>query len=205
MSKKIIVASLGIFLMLVFTWWFYPSEDELLLNEARKIKEKNPDKVTFDGFLEPEYPKASENKSLYGVDSNKNGVRDDVEIWINRSLKTYNERMVARQYAGDLQYALEAAVKNTSESLGHAASVRFTTSSCVHFIILDREEAQQLMLKLRTITYNEKVRREILKNFMYEIYSVKSVVEGMASGEGYKGCNFKIENEIELKRKYLKR
>ncbi len=47
-----------------------------------------------DGVLEPkEFPDLEEDKkSLEGIDSNHDGVRDDIEIFINRNFNTWVER-----------------------------------------------------------------------------------------------------------------
>ncbi len=54
----------------------------------------------YDGEVEPPMPNLfTITPDDVGVDLNKNGIRDDVDIWINRTGKNYNQRMSLRQYA----------------------------------------------------------------------------------------------------------
>ncbi len=58
------------------------------------------ERLIVDGALEPPAPGFFEkDATLLGVDSNENGIRDDVERFINREYKTANFRNAARQYA----------------------------------------------------------------------------------------------------------
>ncbi|MBC7430197.1 MAG: hypothetical protein H7336_16405 [Bacteriovorax sp.] len=66
------------------------SDYDKLMNPIKKIKlaEEKAGKpsLAFDGAVEPKFPDEEENnKTLEGVDSNHDGVRDDIEIWINRT------------------------------------------------------------------------------------------------------------------------
>ncbi len=66
--------------------------------KAKKV-DPNPNPI-FDGEVEPPLPNLSSiTPDELGVDSNKNGIRDDIDIWINRTGKDYEERMALRQYA----------------------------------------------------------------------------------------------------------
>src|SRR5690606_10883032 len=53
----------------------------------------------YDGNPEPPYPDLEEDvKTLEGIDADKDGLRDDLEIWINRISKDENERNLWRMY-----------------------------------------------------------------------------------------------------------
>ncbi|MBI2520138.1 MAG: hypothetical protein HYV97_06965 [Bdellovibrio sp.] len=52
----------------------------------------------FDGDSEPKYP-VDQFSPLEGVDTDKDGLRDEVEAFINERFKTYNERMAWKSYA----------------------------------------------------------------------------------------------------------
>mgnify|MGYP003640090118 CR=1 FL=1 len=53
----------------------------------------------YDGNPEPPYPDLEEDvKTLEGIDADKDGLRDDLEIWINRNGKDENERNLWRMY-----------------------------------------------------------------------------------------------------------
>jgi hypothetical protein len=196
--KKILTGSL-ILITLVVGWriLFYKQESERLLEVAYKEKKKHPEIKTFDGFLEPEIPGKGNDEGLYGIDSNNNKIRDDIEIWINRTFNNRDERMVARQYAMDLNYKLYAAEKNQGEIIGHSASVAYTTAVCLNYIF-NFKKGSGVMESLALLTYNTTDRKNILDNFENFPYSIRSVVDGMLLGQAYKGCNFKIDNEKEL-------
>lgn len=69
-----------------------------LMDAALESKKAHPEITVFDGDIEPPMPDLSENNStLSGIDSNKNGLRDDVEIWINRTYSDPNIRMAMKQ------------------------------------------------------------------------------------------------------------
>lgn len=68
--------------------WF-ESDYSKIMGPIQKLKqvEKDAGKPSpiYNGFREPDFPDLKENKkTLDGIDSNKDGIRDDVEIWINR-------------------------------------------------------------------------------------------------------------------------
>lgn len=68
------------------------------MKKALEAKKAHPELTVFDGDVEPAMPDQSENDStVYGIDSNKNGTRDDVEIWINRTYPDPNVRMAMKQ------------------------------------------------------------------------------------------------------------
>lgn len=53
----------------------------------------------YDGNPEPPYPDLEEDvKTLEGIDADKDGLRDDLEIWINRISKDENERNLWRMH-----------------------------------------------------------------------------------------------------------
>lgn len=76
-------------------------------NERRVIRnaqESEDAPKIFDGEVEPRMPSNWDNDStLPGIDANNNGVRDDVEIWINRRWKSSGLRKAFKQYARAIQ------------------------------------------------------------------------------------------------------
>lgn len=86
---------------LILRYFYYRTDSNYwkAMDEIRLVKLKETKPVYIDGEIEPDFPDADENNAtFYGMDSNKNGVRDDVEIWINRNFQTRNERMGYKQY-----------------------------------------------------------------------------------------------------------
>ena len=67
---------------------------------AEKQQKDHPEFVDFYGEMEPAFPEKTINSNtILGVDANKNGVRDDVDVWINRTASDKNETKAMRQYA----------------------------------------------------------------------------------------------------------
>lgn len=97
LNFKYLFAVLIIGISIVFIVLNYFSY-ELELRKVYSIKEMDKTIRSFDGYIEPKIPGKSENqKTVSGVDSNNNGLRDDVEIWINRSQNNPNIRNALRQ------------------------------------------------------------------------------------------------------------
>jgi hypothetical protein len=64
--------------------------------EERKLGRLGP---TIDGVTEPFFPDDDENaKSFEGIDSNRDGIRDDVEIWINKMAEDDYVRQAMKDY-----------------------------------------------------------------------------------------------------------
>jgi len=68
--------------------WFesdYSKVMDPIINMKQAEKAAGKANPVYNGFAEPDFPDLKENnKTIDGIDSNKDGVRDDVEIWINR-------------------------------------------------------------------------------------------------------------------------
>ena len=87
-------------ILIGFLYFLWPSEYDQMMSVALKIRDAHPEQKVFDGEVEPHMPNKTENnKTMTGIDSNNNGIRDDVDIWINRNARTKNEIRVFRQYA----------------------------------------------------------------------------------------------------------
>ena len=55
--------------------------------------------LAFDGVVEPNFPSDEENeKTFEGVDSNRDGIRDDLEIWINKMAEDGYVRLAMKDY-----------------------------------------------------------------------------------------------------------
>lgn len=181
--------------------WFFTSEYEVIMKPVISMKKKNTSTRKFDGFIEPNMPDEDDNSStLLGIDSNSNGIRDDIEIWINSVAQNYNERMALRQSAADLQYLLDVSSVNNKDVIVHAMNVEFTSGKCLLFIF-GYDDQVKLKEKLRALTFNTELREETLKNTRDFSYSVDSIIENMRSEIYDKACNFKIENKDILMKK----
>ena len=88
-----------------------------LMNKALAEKNAHPEAKIFDGEVEPEMPDRKVNDStLFGVDANRNELRDDVEIWINRTFKDPNIRMAFKNKHKAFQRIMKAKVGNSEVS-----------------------------------------------------------------------------------------
>lgn len=76
-------------------------EDLMKKTRDIKINEEKLGKKTlsYDGYLEPLFPlDKTEDRTVSGKDINKDGVRDDIEIWINRNAETVEIRKALKDY-----------------------------------------------------------------------------------------------------------
>jgi hypothetical protein len=71
------------------------------IDDSLKIKKlDNSVNPIFFGEVEPPIPSKEEIEDQeIGIDRNNNGIRDDIDIFINRTFKEYNFVMAARQFA----------------------------------------------------------------------------------------------------------
>ena len=106
------------------------------------VKPKNMYKLIVCNTLPSMPDEDKNNKTLLGIDSNNNGIRDDVEIWM---LKTYyNQKYpkiktaIAMQYARATKKVLENPVFENSKILNNAVD-------CENYILF--EKAKKLNLK----------------------------------------------------------
>ena len=113
------------------------SDYDNLMNPIKKIKlaEKKAGKPNpvFDGVVEPDFPDETENnKTLEGVDANHDGVRDDVEIWINRTAEDEYVRWAMKDYYKKQIIMYRALYNNESEPVIHRAEADSSDSaSCL--------------------------------------------------------------------------
>ncbi|MEA9356119.1 hypothetical protein SHI21_07900 [Bacteriovorax sp. PP10] len=72
--------------------------------------------TSFHGEAEPDTPDQKVNdQTILGIDSLTNGIRDDIDIWINRSALNKEETLLMRSYARELQVVLKnCALKKTT-------------------------------------------------------------------------------------------
>ena len=104
------------------------------------------------------YPKLDRSTDLKGPDQNLNGVRDDVEAWINAQPITDVQKKAAIQKAEAFQKTLsvDLADKVALQAVGDASSA---ASNCT-FEAYQRDTAveRKLINKIEAITFNTKER-----------------------------------------------
>ncbi|MBI2521193.1 MAG: hypothetical protein HYV97_12270 [Bdellovibrio sp.] len=93
---------------------FFFKYHSLKIDEVKGYSEEEKDyskvatgKRIFDGDPEPVWPGSKNHDTLEGIDSDNDGIRDDVEIWINEEHKDRNSRLALKQYAkAEIMYLL---------------------------------------------------------------------------------------------------
>lgn len=118
LSLTLISISAGLYLRFRLTPY------EMEMEKAYSIKNAYPEKKIFDGYVEPPIPIREESeKTLLGTDANKNGLRDDVEIWINRTQNDSDIRNGLRQLHYAYQEVMKVKVVGQSSLDGSPVSV----------------------------------------------------------------------------------
>lgn len=135
---------------------------------------------------EPKHPGELGKKTLLGVDSDRDGVRDDVEIWINERFSNtpekdmFNYRQVFKQFAISKMKILK---NKTSKSLVmQAASEGFDAMSCMDNLFVDK--SKDLRTRLSQMSDNTRLRKEFEEVF----FNTKDrLLESMKSGKHLHG------------------
>lgn len=201
--KKIGIALLALISLLMFWIKFQPSEYDIRMEEALMLKKQSKLNV-FDGYEEPTMPDSYENdRTLLGVDKNKNKLRDDLEIWINRFGKSYNERMALRQAVANLEYKLVAAEENRKSTMIHASNVSYTDFECVRFIFGNKKVLDVDKI-IREMVINNRLRKNLMERYTQFTYSYESIVENPNLDEPYRACFFNIEDVEGTKETFFK-
>jgi hypothetical protein len=203
--KKNKIAILAIIILSVFVgFYIYHMQDRWNYREimkdavAKKMADKNPQPV-FDGIHEPPLPTEDEifNDPI-GPDRNKNGIRDDVDIWINRSFDDYNLRMAYRQYSQMVDLIYKSVESNDLSQSNQLASDRYRAMSCIFFFhsIYFEKTKNDLFNKTHYIlTSYRNLDKSKADNFAKSISEISS---GGVMGKENLLCKFKIQNEHEL-------
>ncbi len=119
--------------------WFESKYDKLM-NPIKKIKfaEKKAGKPNpvFDGVVEPDFPDEKENnKTLEGVDSNQDGVRDDIEIWINRTAEDADLRAALKEMYRKKIAFFQSLYNDELEPVVHSHLSEFSAlQGCVYIV-----------------------------------------------------------------------
>ena len=175
---------------------------EKLMAPVIKAKLAEPNKV-FDGEIEPPMPDPVENnKTVLGVDVNKNDVRDDVEIFINRTYSDSNVRKVMKQYVRDKARFIRSVKFNDLKISKDALEKRFKTLSCLRFVYPNFDH--ELVKKVSKVFNNEKFRDDAYGKSR-SIVGPSPVSAGSSDFEQYeKYCEFKIDNYEKTKESFWK-
>lgn len=157
----------------------------------------------FDGDPEPKWPGDAGDKTLEGIDADNDGVRDDVEIWINENVKDNNlgyhgnVRQAVKQYARD-QIRFIMGYEKSKEAVIMLHEQRLKSRACATFYWFLIPERQQ-----ESNDYVTLVNREIVNTFeRAEAHDKAADTRGSyyndyfntQPGEQAKFCEAKIEH-----------
>jgi hypothetical protein len=165
------------------------------ISDARTNKYKYSGEIIFDGEIEPPFPNETDNnKTLLGTDSNNNGVRDDLDIWINYVGLDRNHRFALRELVREEAARLKAGELNDSDIIAQSAKNFYDAQTCALFFERDLSVEESPVANVAKLIYNSKLR---LKS--YETYHSRSIVfksnnEKLNGNNGYIVCKFQVEN-----------
>lgn len=167
------------------------------------IKEKDYVAGIVDGDPEPPYATPQMSKSsLLGVDKDNDGVRDDIEIWINRNVDEEILRKYLKTYTKRLVYNLTCT--NHEECL-NAWRMRMRTSEC-YSMTFSGENDQRKVYSFKKVIDKLYFNNDAKKNKKNNGFTASSSM--VWSGSDYLGlyllrnkfCDFEIQwDEAKLK------
>jgi hypothetical protein len=181
-------------------------EYESLILSSKEFKLAHREQRVFDGEVEPDFPNESQNdETLLGVDSNNNGIRDDVEIWINFIGHDYNHRMALKMLAKSEVKRLVAGDKKDRVLKTQAAKDYWDAFLCVHFIensaLGNHNHPSEVLDK---IFYNTKKRLKAYEGFETGTIVFESNIKNLEVGKEFLTCSFAIEKLNDVISKYNK-
>lgn len=162
-----------------------------LIARAAKLQRDHHEFIDFYGEREPAMPDKGENaKSLLGIDANQNGIRDDIDVWINRTALDRNEMLSMRQYASARQRWLKAcAENNVSEVLVVKKKMDNGLTCLTALSDYTRKEIDYAKNLLETLILNTEARKGCEA---FYTANPKRVPFSMGGDANYK-CDFEIQ------------
>lgn len=113
-----------------------------------------------DGEIEPPFPEKLGDDAV-GADVNENGIRDDVEIWINFNSSSSNERKAMKQLA----FALTQEMKDVhllDESLAYKKSTQTERAiDCLGDVVTDRNSFQFKLYSIYDLVFHPQFRSSL--------------------------------------------
>lgn len=195
MTKKIVSVSGLLFAVAIFVGvYFYLSNQDKdydsLMKRAEKKQLDHSEFIDFYGEREPVIPIKSENsQTLLGVDLNNNGIRDDLDVWINRSALTKNETLAMRQYAKAKQEWFKVCEQKISQKIKVVLADLEKSEKCLAELSdYKRMEAGYSKTKLEILLMNTQARKDCSIYYSQTI----STNEVMKENVNF-GCTFDVQ------------
>lgn len=146
-----------------------------------KTKYKDHAMFVIDSSLEVPMPDEKKNNAtLLGIDSDNDGIRDDVQRWINENLKEQPEelKLAYRQYAIAMQTALPTS--NDKEASIQASHATLRAQVCLYKVgdeigIESKDQIEtRKKIKMLLLNTKERIKAELMadKNFHGQTVSV---------------------------------
>jgi len=178
---------------------------EIRAEEAHLEKVADGTRV-IDNDPEPKWPGSAGEKTLEGIDADNDGLRDDVEIWINETIKERNERMAIKQYARD-QIKFMMGHNKSKDEVIKLHQKRMNSNECYNFFWFLSNDP----LKESKHWYSQVVNSKIFntRERLERHTEVSNILGSFIYGANYdtpllgKNCEFKIENIDMYFKKYL--
>jgi hypothetical protein len=175
---------------------FKETDYNSLMGRAYKKKEDFTYLSVFDGVYEVSIPDSEKNLKGLGIDSDSNGIRDDIDIWINRMSKSFNERMAMRQYAKVQLSLMKACLEGADSQQTRVDDALAKSRLCLEMIsyyerngnsfgipmldlLLPNTDFRKSCYRLKNENdFNKNVSLELLKsNCHFEIQNPEGIIE----------------------------
>jgi hypothetical protein len=164
------------------------SNYDSLISQAIKIRNDHKEFIDFYGENEPDVPEATANgKDLSGIDANKNGIRDDVDIWINRMAYNLNETKGMRQFARVNQEFLKTCETRSEASRELLEKLKKAENCLSSMSDYQRKSKHYSIDKLNIILFNTDSRNQCFKSFSVALNSIQ-----IPAGKNF-DCDFEVQ------------
>lgn len=112
---------------------YEPTDAEVFIEQFKRIYQPQ----VYDGIKEPDrVPSFQENrKTILGIDLNKDEVRDDLEIYINRKIESDTFRIIYKEYLRQYQQVFRNYEKWNKLQMQEVLSRRDGTLKCFQYLI----------------------------------------------------------------------
>jgi hypothetical protein len=174
---------------------YYRDRVEPFLNELRSHYTPQ----VYDGVMEPQQiPDLDEDqKTLEGIDSNKDGVRDDMEIFINRNFKYDFERENLKADYKRVNYYFKNYKTMKPDERIRYESNSFEDLRCIRlaYLYVKASDAKEVInYRHSQALYNTRERKQAFE-YDYRSLAGKMYGDGFGDPQIYLNCSKKIEEK----------
>ncbi len=185
----VLILSIVIFVGAYFYFKFQETNYDSIIARAAKKQRDFAEFVDFYGEIEPSIPdKTINSKTILGIDTNNNGVRDDIDVWINRTAYDQNETKAMRQYAKSGQDLLKLCKEQNLKYIKSMQNKLLKAEKCLASISdYQRKELSFAKEKLKILLYNTSERISCKE------YYLKHAEAQRISDDSHFHCDFDIQ------------